>query len=184
MIWYWTSDVRQLKIALSRKNVSVIFAVFCNFYVANTHVAICQFHGYDPRVSDFVSFLAAAVWFSVGFHNIGGTGIISTGGERPSQEVRLSKCQQKCQHVTPRYFGQQVLSIKQIQWPANSLTTTSMFSISPIQIFNDQLELGEWCVSKQNTHSSIRSFNISNEFILVRFGTNLLQKKGALWKMH
>ena len=52
-----------------------------NFYVANTHVAICQFHGYDPRVSDFVSFLAAAVGFSAGFHNIGGTGIISTGGE-------------------------------------------------------------------------------------------------------
>ena len=89
------------------------------------------------------------------------------GERRPSQEVRLSKCQQKCQHVTPRYFGQQVLSIKQIQWPANSLTTTSMFSISPIQIFNDQLELAEWCFSKQNAHSSMRFFNILNEFISV-----------------
>ena len=176
MIWHCTSDVTQLKIALSRKKLSVIFAVFCNFYVANTHVAICQFHGYDPRVSDFVSSLAAAVWFSVGFHNIGGTGIISTGGERPSQEVRLSKCQQKCQHVTPRYFGQQVRykSIEQIQRPAKSLATTSMFSISPIQIFNDQLLLAEWCISKQNTYSSMRSFNISNEFISVWFWTNSL----------
>ena len=102
------------------------------------------------------------------------------GERRPSQEVRLSKCQQKCQHVTPRYFGQQVLSIEQIQRPAKSLATTSMFSISPIQIFNDQLELGEWCVEKQSTHSSMRSFNISNEFITVRFRTNSLQKKGAL----
>ena len=101
------------------------------------------------------------------------------GERRPSQEVRLSKCQQKCQHVTPRYFGQQVRykSIEQIQRPAKSLATTSMFSISPIQIFNDQLLLAEWCFSKQNTHSSMRSFNISNEFILVWFGTNSLQKK-------
>ena len=91
------------------------------------------------------------------------------GGEgRPSQEVRLSKCQQKCQHVAPRYFGQQVRykSIRQIQRPAKSLRRTSMSSISPIQIFNDQLVLAEWCFSKQNAHSSMRSFNITNEFIL------------------
>ena len=65
------------KIALSRKT----YLSYLQFDVANTQGSICQFHGYDPRVSDFVSFLAAAVWFSVGFHNIGGTGIISTGGE-------------------------------------------------------------------------------------------------------
>ena len=90
------------------------------------------------------------------------------GGRRPSREVRLSKCQQKCQYVTPRYFGQQVWykSIRQIQRPAKSLAKISLFSISPIQIFNDQLELAEWCFSKQNAHSSMRSFNITNEFIL------------------
>ena len=121
----------------------------------------------------------------MGFHNIGGTGIISTGGEgerRPSQEVRLSKCQQKCQHVTPRYFGQQVWykSIRQIQRPAKSLAKISLFSISPIQIFNDQLELAEWCFSKQNAHSSMRSFNISNEFILSVIRNKFIAEKGAL----
>ena len=104
------------------------------------------------------------------------------GEGRPSQEVRLSKCQQKCQHVTPRYFGQQVWykSIRQIQRPAKSLATISLFSISPIQIFNDQLELAEWCFSKQNAHSSMRSFNISNEFILSVIRNKFIAEKGAL----
>ena len=87
-----------------QKNLSVIFAVFCNFYVANTHVAICQFHGYDPRVSDFVSFLAAAVWFSVGFHNIGGTGIISTGGKEAVPRGQTLQVSTKVSTRHPKIF--------------------------------------------------------------------------------
>ena len=105
------------------------------------------------------------------------------GERRPSQEVRLSKCQQKCQHVTPRYFGQQVRykSVRQIQRPAKSLATASMFLIFPIQIFNDQLVLAEWCFSKQNAHSSMRSFNITNEFILSTCDSEQIHcRKGAL----
>ena len=71
-------------------------------------------------------------------------------------------------------------SIGQIQRPAKSLATTSLFSISPIQIFNDQLELAEWCFSKQNAHSSMRSFNISNEFILSVIRNKFIAEKGAL----
>ena len=102
----------------------------------------------------------------MGFHNIGGAGIISTGGEggegRPERSDSPSV--NKSVNTSPQdILVSKYKSIKQIQRPAKSLATTSLFSISPIQIFNDQLELAEWCFSKQNAHSSMRFFNISNE---------------------
>ena len=108
------------------------------------------------------------------------------GEKRPSQEVRLSKCQQKCQHVTPRYFGQQVQykSIRQIQRPAKSLATTSLFSISPIQwparvgwvvffktkcsLFNEIFQHLEWVYFKCDSEQIHCRKRCSN----------------ALWKMH
>ena len=134
-------------------------------YVFNREATVskadCEFHGYQPRVGDFVSSASSCT-------NLIFRGISQYWPMLPlywqragSHEVGLSKCHQKCQHVTPEYFGHP----PEFKGINKFIVLTKVFFNLPHSNNAFQWPDSRWLsgVFENNKNTAMRSFNILNE---------------------